>query len=817
MDVKRKVSMQTIRRVGLIAVLAAVGGCGKFAGESKTASEWRMVDKFCTDCHNSTDLAGGIALNEIDPTAVAANAEVLEKAVRKLRGHLMPPPKRPAPSEAERYELISWLENSLDKAATDRSAQRIPLHRLNREEYANAVRDLLALDVDAKTLLPEDETADGFDNVASVLQVSPSFIEQYMIAARQVALEAVGRPDARAGSETYNAPPGTQFKHVDGLPLGTRGGMVVEHDFPSDGDYKIDIADMAGHIWGVDMEFENTVLVTLDGQEMYRTIIGGDKDMKRYDEEPAGAFDAINAGLKNIHFHATAGPHKLGVTFLRRTFAESDDRLEIDVPGGGQDRVYTVKSFQISGPFNPTGLSATPSRQRIFTCQPSRADDAESCAERILSRLGTEAFRRPLAETDVKRLLDYYDAGAKAGGFEEGIRQGITGILASPYFLYRGERVPQNLSAGATYQLDDLELASQLSFFLWNSIPDDELRDLAAHHELSKPGVLKQQVMRMLKDPRSETLASHFVPEWLEMERLAEVNPDRSVYPYASGAGDPRADYLTELKLFAKSIFDEDRSVLDFLTADYTFVNERVALLYGIDDVKGDTFRRVTLKDSTRWGLLGKGAVLMAAAYPNRTSPVRRAAFILGDILGTPPAAPPKDVPALKEEPTTGNTHFTTVRDRMAAHRSNPVCASCHETLDPLGFSLENFDAVGTWRDVDRFAGTPIDAAGKMVDGTELQGPDDLRKALMKHPDQFVQTFTERLLTYALGRTLKYYDMPVVRKILRDAKGDDYRFSSLVWAIVQSAPFQMREVPAAEPVTTSAPAVQVTARADTAK
>jgi hypothetical protein len=803
-----------MKRVGLIVVAAAIGGCGKFGGEPTAVQEWHTVKKYCEDCHNSLDRAGGIAFDEIDPTAVSANAEVLEKAVRRLRGHLMPPPKTPKPSESQRYELISWLENSLDEAATSRSAQRVPLHRLNREEYANAVHDLLDLDVDADTLLPQDEKAEGFDNIASVLQVSPSFIEQYMIAAREVALEAVGRPDARPGSTTYNAPPGTQFKHVEGLPLGTRGGLVVEHYFPSDGEYKIDIADMAGHIWGVDMEFENTVLVTLDGKEMYRTVIGGDKDMRRYDQEPAGAFDAINAGLKNIRFHAPAGPHKLGVTFLRRTFAESDDRLEMYVPGGGQDRVYTVSSFQISGPFNPTGLSSTPSRQRIFTCHPSKGDDAEFCAEKILSTLAARAFRRPLSETDVKRLTDYYEAGAKAGGFEEGIRQGITGILASPYFLYRGEKVPQDLTAGATYEIGDLELASKLSFFLWNSIPDDELRGLAARGELRKPGVLKQQVMRMLKDPRSETLASHFVFEWLEMERLAEVNPDRAVYPYASGAGDPRDDYLTELELFSKSIFDEDRSVLDFLTADYTFVNERVALLYGINDVKGDTFRRVKLEDSARWGLLGKGAVLMAAAYPNRTSPVLRGAFILRDILGTPPAAPPKNVPALKEEPTTGNAHFTTVRDRMAAHRASPVCFSCHGTLDPLGFALENFDAVGTWRDIDRYAGTPIDASGSMADGTALAGPDDLRKALMKHPDQFVQTFTERLLTYALSRTLQYYDMPVVRKIVRDTKADDYRFSSIVWAIVQSEPFQMREIPAAAPNGTT-PVREVTAQADT--
>jgi hypothetical protein len=603
----------------------------------------------------------------------------------------------------------------------------------------------------------------------------------------------VGRPDARPGSTTYNSTPGTQQTHIQGLPLGTRGGILAEHYFPSDGEYEVNIADMAGHIWGNDMEFENTVLVTLDSKEIYRTVVGGDKDMKRYDQEPAGAFDAINAGLKNIKFQAAAGPHKLGVTFLRRTFAESDDRIEIFVPGGGQDRVYRVSSFQVSGPFNPTGLSPTPSRERIFTCHPTRGDDAQLCAEKIISSLATRAFRRPLAETDLQKLLRYYRDGSVSGDFDAGIRGAITGILASPNFLYRGERVPGTLTAGERYKIDDLELASKLSFFLWNTIPDDELRDIASRGELSKPTTLKAQVQRMLADSRAASLGGNFVLQWLNMARLDEVEPDRAVFPYASGSGDPRADYLTELKLFSQSIFDEDRSVLDLMTADHTYANERVALLYGIDDVKGDTFQRVQLKDSTRWGLLGKGAILMAAAYPNRTSPVLRGAFILEQITGTPPAAPPANVPALQENETNVQ-NFATVRERMGAHSKSPTCFSCHGIMDPLGFALENFDAVGTWRNVDRFsASSPLDTSGQLPDGTALNGPDDLRKALLKHPDQFVQTFTERLLTYALGRTLTYADMPAVRKIVRETKRDDWRFSAIVWAIVQSEDFQLRQ------------------------
>ena len=788
----------TTKHIGVIVALALTGGCGKFSAESRAVAEagkqWQMVDKYCVECHNGTELAGELAFDAMGPESVAANAEVFEKAVRKLRGHLMPPPKEPRPDEEQLYSFVSWVEGALDQAAVDRTPERIALHRLNRKEYANAVRDLLDLEIDADALLPQDELAEGFDNIADALQVSPSFIEQYLIAARAVAVQAVGRPDARPGSTTYGAAPGTQQTHIKGLPLGTRGGVLAEHYFPSDGEYEVNIADLAGHIWGNDMEFENTVLVTLDSKEIYRTVVGGDAHMKRYDQEPAGAFDAINAGLKNIRFAATAGPHKLGVTFLRRTFAESDDRIEIFVPGGGQDRIYRISSFQVSGPFNASGLSDTPSRERIFTCHPDRGDDAEACAEEIISSLGARAFRRPLAETDLTRLLQYYRDGARAGGFEEGIRSAVTGVLASPNFLYRGERTPQNLTAGTHYKIDDLELASKLSFFLWNTIPDDELRDLASRRELSKPTVLKQQVARMLKDPRSSTLASNFVYQWLDMARLDEVEPDRAVFPYASGNGDPRSDYLTELTLFAKSIFDEDRSVLDLMTAKHTYVNERVALLYGIESVKGERFQRVELEESARWGLLGKGAILMAAAYPNRTSPVLRGAFILEHITGTPPAAPPPNVEALPEDEGAGKK-FSTVRDKMIAHATNPTCFSCHGILDPLGFALENFDAVGTWRERDRFAGDVLDTSGRLPDGTELQGPDDLREALMRRPDQLVQHFTERLLTYALGRTLDYRDMPVVRKIVRDTKLDDYRFSSIVWAIVESEPFQMRQVP----------------------
>ena len=798
------------RLAGLIPALVLAAGCGKLGGEASLAEagqrQWETIDRYCTDCHDSAERAGGVALDRMGPESVADHAATLEVAVRKLRGRLMPPANEPRPSEEQYTALIGWLEAALDQAAAAHpGAESIPPHRLNRKEYANAVRDLLALEVDPSELLPQDEVVEHFDNIATGLQVSPSFIEQYVSAARSVAVRAVGRPDARAGSQTYSAGPGNQHGHVKGLPLGTRGGFVAEHFFPSDGEYVVNIADMASHIWGNDMEFENTVVVTFDGAPIYETVVGGEEDMRAYDQVQDGVMEQINARLKNIRFAATAGPHKVGVTFRRRSFAESDDRLQMFVPGGGQDRVYRVSSFEISGPFNPSGLSATPSRERIFSCHPERGADAALCAEQIITALGTRAFRRPLAESDLADLLAYYRDGVAIGGFEEGIRSAITGILASPYFLYRVEEMPAGIAPGQTYTIDDLTLASKLSFFLWNTIPDDELLDLAIRGELGNERTLAAQVERMLADPRAATLASNFMHQWLDLKRLEEVDPDRSIFPYASGRGDPREDYLTEITLFANSIFSEDRSVLELMTAKHTYLNERVALLYGVRDVKGDQFRRVELEDSTRWGLLGKGAVLMAAAYPNRTSPVLRGAFILEHISGTPPAAPPPNVEAFPENEI-GTEKARTVREIIAQHRESPSCNGCHGVMDPLGFALENFDAVAVWRDKDRYAGTPIDSEAELPDGTVVNGPDDLREALLRRPEQFVQTFAEGLLKYALGRTIDHTDMPAVRRIVREAAREDYRFSTIVQQIVASDPFRVRRAPEPPVVTAQAAA-----------
>ena len=799
----------------LIALIAVVALAGVAIGipaapapavqtqavSAATQAQLATIKEYCAGCHNDRGKVAGVSFEGLKPENIGEHAEVFEKAVRKLRGRVMPPPNAKQPDAKSIESLASWLEDSLDRSRSGAAVKahvtdKVVLHRLNRKEYANAVRDLLAVEFDANAILPEDDVAEGFDNIASALQVSPSFIEQYVIAGRNVAVKALGQADARPSGWTFRAGSGNQLTHVEGLPLGTRGGILGKADLPADGEYIVNIPDLVTHIWGNGMEYENPIVVTLDNKVVYETSVGGDEDMKDYDQVFNGAFDRINKRLKNIKFFATAGPHKIGVTFKRRTFAESDDQVQMYSPGGGQDRLYRLGSFQLQGPFDAKGLSSTPSRDRIFSCHPDKdkTQTPEACAEKIITTLATRAYRRPVTDEDVNELLAYYRDGQKEGGFEGGIRGALTGLLASPFFLYRGERVPAGLKPGDTYTITDIELASNLSFFLWNSIPDQELLDLAVKGKLSESATLDKQIVRMLADPRSITLGSNFVHQWLDMKRLGDIVPDSDVFPYASGRNDPRADFREELTLFSDSIFRENRSVVDLMRASHTYLNERVALHYGITDVKGDRFQRVELKQSQRWGLLGKGAVLMAAAYPNRTSPVLRGAFILKHIQGVPPALPPADVPTLDEKDI-GTTKAVTVREMIAKHRASPACSSCHAVMDPLGFALENFDATGMWRERDRYAGAMIDSAGELPDGTAIKGPDDLRKALLRRPEQFVQTFTEGLLVYATGRTLTHNDMPTVRRIVRDAAADNYKFSALVQSVVKSEQFKMRRVP----------------------
>src|ERR1700722_12104046 len=794
-------------------LLAAVACCVTMLGWAQSAADapaetqaeqhWGMLKQYCVKCHNAEDWAGGVAFDTMTPGEIPEQADIWEHAVRKLRGRLMPPPGKPQPDSATIHSFVSWMENTLDTAAATRpDPGRVALHRLNRKEYANAVWDLLRIKVDPNTILPQDDRSDGFDNVASVLQVSPSFLDQYLSAARGIAVDAVGEiPEHPIGIQYIVKTPATQFFHIDGMPLGTRGGLLVEHEFPADGEYELNIGNLAIALWVTNLEFKNTLVATLDGKKFWQGDIGGEEDLKAIDQKQDPAVDAINARLKGIRFKATAGPHKVAVTFLHRTFAESDDRLYMQLPGGGQDRVLRLGNFEVKGPFSPTGISDTPSRKKIFICHPAAAADEDACAEKIITVLAREAYRRPVTEGDMKTLMKFYRAGRQEKDFDTGIREVVTAVLASPFFLYRAERTPElvatsNTGAGAdaakpgappSYRITDLELASRLSFFLWSTVPDEELLNLATADKLHDPQVLAAQVHRMLADPKSLTLSTNFAFQWLGLDRLAEIQPDPNLFPYA---GDPREDYRTEMKQFVDSIFREDHDVMDLLTANYTYVNERLALDYGINNVPGDQFRRVVLQDPNRFGLLGKGGVLMATAYPNRTAPVLRGAWILERVTGTPPSPPPPTVPSLKENKNGETPH--PVRELMALHRDKPACFACHGVLDPLGFALENFDAVGEWRVKDRIAGTAIDASGVLPDGTKISGPVDLRNALVSNPNQFVQTLTEKLMTYATGRAVDYHDMPTIRAIVRDSAKDNYRFSTIVMRIVNSDQFQKR-------------------------
>ena len=782
-------------------------------GAAPAAAQAGLVNQYCIGCHSERGKAGGLVLQGI-ALEDGQHAEIAEKVIRKLRGGLMPPAGQRRPDTKSVATFVSSLETSIDAASVAAAPGRVPLRRLNRREYENAVRDLIGLDVDAKKLLPDDNVKGNFDNNATALQVSPNFIDQYIYAARSVAMDAIGNRKAPPTTTTFgdvtnmviSLPPsgapgtGRQQHHLEGMPLGTRGGMLVEPNFPADGEYELTIGDMAMAREVPRMEFENTVVVLLDGKEIYRTNVGGDADYKAIDQRLDPAVEEINARLRKIRFKATQGQHKLAVTFVHRSFAESDERVRTSALEGGQERIQAVHALQLKGPLTVTGMSQSPSRSKIFICQPASAkapagqapatEASElACANKIVENLARRAFRRPVMQDDIAPLMGFYKAASVKGGFEMGIRDALSAILASPHFLYRAEAASAD---GRTRTLSDLELASRLSFFIWSSIPDDELLTLATGSRLSRPDVLAAQVKRMLADPKAESLSEDFAFQWLHVAKLDEITPDRGQFPHASGLLDARALMKRELHLFIDSVLRSDRNVNELLTADHTFLNERLAMLYGIETVKGPDFRRVTLPNTMRNGLLGKGAVLMMTAYPNRTSPVLRGAWILDKLLGAPPPEPPKDVPSLPENGR--GQPARTLRARLEQHRKSPTCFACHGVMDPLGLALENFNAVGQYRATDPDTRDPIDATGQFPDGTTINGPDDLRRALADRPDhQFVQTLTENLMTYALGRSLDYRDMPMVRRIVKNAASDDYRFKSIVLGVVTSDAFRKRE------------------------
>jgi hypothetical protein len=766
---------------------------------------WAQVDKYCVECHNQDDLTADIAFDKMSAADVTHEPEIFEAAVRKLRGVQMPPPGSKQPEPEMRAALVRWLEGTLDEASEAApNPGRIALHRLNRTEYANAIEDLFGLEIDVAALLPKDDESDGFDNVANVLKVSPSFLEQYIGAASVVSEMAVGNPNAKMDSRVFYAQPGTnQNFHRAGMPLGTRGGMRVEHFFPADGTYTITLGGLARARYVEGLEYQHTLIVAVDGKQVYANTIGGPEDLANVDVNQAAAVAEINSRFERIRVPMTAGPHEVAATFVARTMAESDAVLQPFIPGGGEvgiiegeESPLKVERLQIDGPIDPTGVADTPSRKRIFVCRPASEAQVLPCAKRIIAQLARAAFRRPVTDADLETPLQFFAngreaAGSGSAGFDNGVRNAIMILLASPEFLYRVGAPPEDRAPGTTYAVDDFELASRLSFFLWSRLPDEELLTLAEQGRLRDDAVLAAQVKRMLADPRAESLVTNFAAQWLDVRGVADIQPDPVLFAeFNPDLGDA---FVTELRLFLKSVLLEDQSVLELLASDTTFVNERLALHYGIGNVRGDAFRRVELADQNRWGLLGKGGILMATSYPNRTAPVLRGAWILEAITGTPPAAPPPNVEAFPENEEGAAPR--TVRERLEQHRANPSCNGCHGVMDPLGFALENFDAIGAWRTKDRETATSIDSSGQLADGTVVNGPVDLRNALLADPDQFVQTLTEKLMTFGLGRGIEHYDMPAVRKVVRQAAREGYKFSAILTAIAQSEPFRFSTIP----------------------
>ena len=797
--------MRTFGMLLLALVALPLASQQRASQESTLSPEHRLLDQYCVTCHNQKAKTAGLMFDKLDVDSVADNAQTWEKVVRKLRGGMMPPQGMPRPDQAALEGFISRLETSLDRAAAAHpNPGRDPLHRLNRSEYANAIRDLLDLDVDVNALLPADDEANGFDNIADVLKVSPSLLEQYLTAARQISSLAVGDPNAKPISHIFRIPPDlAQGEHIEGLPLGTRGGLLIHHNFPLDGEYDFSVKllrNIVGYITG--LEWPHQLEISVDGERVFLSPVGGEEDNKMMDANLGVAGDALDARLKKRIF-VKAGPRTIAVTFVRKNNAESDEPLQPftrDLDLQNMNGIPLIDFVDITGPFKPTGPGNTPSRRRIFGCRPTGTSDELPCARKILSTLARRAYRRPLSDRDTELLLSFYQQGRNRGGFESGVESALRLMLADPKFLFRSSPDPGNTAPSSIYRVSDLELASRLSFFLWSSIPDDSLLEVAAEGKLKDPAVLEQQVKRMLADRRSEALVDNFAGQWLYLRNLQSAIPDRDTFPNFDD--NLRQAFRRETELFFASILHEDRSVLDLLDGNYTYVNERLAQHYGIPNIYGSQFRRVTLTDENRRGLLGQGSILTVTSYPNRTSPVLRGKWILENILGTPPPPPPPNVPPLKEN-SEGSKPLP-MRALLEQHRTNAACASCHKIMDPLGFSLENFDGIGAWRAKE--PGGAVDASGQLADGTKVDGPAALRKALLGHPGQFTGTLTEKLLTYALGRGLEYYDMPVVRSIARDASRNNYRFSAIVMGIVKSEPFEMKKSQEGEasPVTAAA-------------
>ena len=803
----------------LSGVLAAFGRPQVFAAQEPgrvISSSWsssstrEVLDQFCVRCHNQRTRTAELALDTKDLSDVSAEAETWERVIVKLRAQTMPPGGSPRPDPATYRAVATWLESEIDRVAlaSPDPGRGETFHRLNRAEYHAAVRDLLAVDVDVASLLPADNTYEhGFDNNGEMLSVSPDLVSRYLSAARKISRLAVGIPPLGPAVATYRVHPGLlqNDRQDDALSFGSRGGVAVRHYFPVDGEYTIRVRfqrNFSDYIIGFAAPQELDVRV--DGQLLKRFTVGdadavgqmaplsfsgniaGDADWEYY-------MNTGDAGLE-VRFPAKAGERVVGISFVRR-LSENEGVLQPRNRGYGRfvderyDEDAAVEQVLIGGPYTVAGPGDTPSRREIFACRPTTgADDDEACARRILSRLARRAYRRPVAGGEVATLMSFYAQGRQGGDFDAGIQFALERILVDPEFLFRVERDPTDVLPGTPYLLDDLELASRLSFFLWSSIPDDELLGIAERGELSDPTVLEQQTRRLLADRRSRALVDNFASQWLRLRNIASQERESAEYPEFDE--DLREAFRRETELFVEDTIREDQSLLEMLSANYTFVNERLARHYGIPGIYGDRFRRVTLdSDHPRGGLLGHGGLLMVTSHPNRTSPVLRGKWLLETILGAPPPEPPPNVPGLPDRGEGGEP--ASVRDRLEQHRANPVCASCHAPMDPLGFALENFDAIGSWR-ATSVAGLPIDASATMPSGAQFEGPAGLRSVLLSRGEDFAGTVTEKLLAYAIGRGLEYTDRPEVRQILREAAPDGYRWSSIVLGIVKSAPFQSR-------------------------
>jgi mono/diheme cytochrome c family protein len=777
-----------------------------------------ILNKYCVTCHNARMKTAGLMLDTLDLDRVGPDAELWEKAASKLRTREMPPPGRPRPDQPTYDAVATELENRLDaEAAAHPSPGHVAVHRLNRAEYANAVRDLLGLQVDAQALLMADEPDQhGFDNIANLLSMSTARLERYMSAARRISRLAVGDPTIDPVVETYSVPDAfvQDDRTSEDLPFGSQGGIAVDHFFPVDAEYTIKaLLKRQVYLYIMGMAEPHQLDVRVDGKLVKRFSVGGEGQGMTAPEGFAGntqgdpAWEAYmhtaDAHLE-VRVPIKAGVRKIGVSFVRQhwrpegVFQPAQTGYAV-VTNDDYFGNPSVESVMIGGPYNATGTidsADTPSRRLVFVCRPKDSaagppdKTEEPCARKILTSLATRAYRRPVTNDEVETLLEFYKAGRAGvgsvdGGFNQGIRRGLERILVAPSFLFRVEREPANVTAGSVYRPSDLELASRISFFLWSSIPDAELLDEAVRGRLKDPAVLQQQVRRMLADPRSQALVDNFATQWLKLGKIIAVKPDEFEYPEFDE--NLRTAIQEETRLFIGSQLREDRSVVDLLSANYTFVNDRLARHYGIPNIYGNQFRRVTFTDGVRGGLLGQASILTATSYPNRTSPVVRGRWLLENMLGAPPPPPPPDVPALKESGAEGQPK--SVRERMEVHRKDPTCAACHVRMDPLGFSLENFDALGKWRAMSD--GVPIDASASLPDGTRFEGVVGLRKLLLDRRADFVRTLSEKMLAYAIGRSVEYYDLPVVRQIARSAAPSDYRWSAVILAIVKSTPFTM--------------------------